>query len=153
MAYSKTEELTAAYAEKIAAQYGYEIYDVEFVKEGPNRFLRVFIDREDGVNLDDCEAISRNLGEYLDREDFISENYFLEVSSPGIERALKQDKHFKAAIGEEIRVKLYKPQNGAKELEGVLEDFDDTSVTLQTNDKAVKTDRKNIAKANIIFNF
>ena len=153
MAYYKTEELTAQKAGEIAGRYGYEIYDVEFVKEGPHRFLRVYIDRDEGVNLDDCEAISRELGEYLDAKDFIADNYFLEVSSPGIERALKTDRHYAAAIGEEVRLKLYKAQDGAKELEGVLSDFDSESVTLSINDEKVSIQRKNIAKANIIFNF
>ena len=113
----------------------------------------MYIDRDEGVNLDDCEAISRELGEYLDAEDFIADNYFLEVSSPGIERALKTDRHYAAAVGEEVRLKLYKAQDGAKEIEGVLSDFDSESVTLSVNDEKVSIQRKKYCKGNIVLTF
>ncbi len=153
MAYSKIETDVMVNAEGIASRYGYEIYDVELVKEGPNKFLRVFIDREGGVSIDDCESISREVSEYLDRADLIPDNYFLEVSSPGIERVLKQDKHFSGATGEEIRVKLFKAVDGVKEFEGVLKSFDEKVIVLQLPDGEALIERKNIAKANIIFNF
>lgn len=153
MAYSKIEAEVALNAEKISEKYGYEIYDVELVKEGPNKFLRVYIDKADGVELDDCEAISRELSTYLDEVDLIAENYFLEVSSPGIERVLKQDKHFEGALGEQIKVKLYKSQDDAKEYEGILNCYDDNSITLDLPDGNIIIERKNIAKANIVFNF
>jgi len=153
MAYSKIEAEVAANASKIAEKYGYDIYDVELVKEGPNKFLRVFVDRDDGVDIDDCETISRELSTYLDEVDLIAENYFLEISSPGIERVLKQDKHFDSAIGETVRVKLYKTVDDVKEYEGVLNCFDENSITLDLPEGNVTIERKNIAKANIVFNF
>ncbi len=153
MAYSKIEAEVALNAEKISDKYGYEVYDVELVKEGPNKFLRVYIDREEGVDLNDCESISRELSTYLDEVDLIEDNYFLEISSPGIERVLKQNKHFESAIGETVRVKLYKPVNNAKEYEGILNSFNDDSISLDLPDGNVTIERKNIAKANIEFNF
>lgn len=153
MAYSKTEADVASKGLEIASKYGYDIYDVELVKEGPNKFLRVFIDREEGVSIDDCETISRELSAYLDQVDLIPDNYFLEVSSPGIERVLKQDKHFEGAIDEEIKVKLFKPVDNVKEFEGVLKSFNENEIVLQLPENEVLIERKNIAKANIIFNF
>ncbi len=150
MSYSKTEEIVFAQGELISQNYGYGIYDVEFVKEGPHRFLRVYVWSEDGVDLDVCEKISRELSDYLDREDLIPDAYFLEVSSPGIERVLKTDKHFLGAIGEEIKVKL-KGQD--KEVTGELAGIDDVTVTLLSENEEVKIERKNIAKANVVFKF
>ena len=151
MSYSKTEEIVFAQGELISQNYGYSIYDVEFVKEGPHKFLRVYVWSEDGVDLDICEKISRELSDYLDREDLIPDAYFLEVSSPGIERVLKTDKHFEGAIGEEIKVKLIKGQD--KEVTGELLSADDMTVTLLSDGEEVKIERKNIAKANVVFKF
>ena len=151
VSYSKTEEIVFAQGELISQNYGYSIYDVEFVKEGPHKFLRVYVWSEDGVDLDICEKISRELSDYLDREDLIPDAYFLEVSSPGIERVLKTDKHFEGAIGEEIKVKLIKGQD--KEVTGELLSADDMTVTLLSDGEEVKIERKNIAKANVVFKF
>ena len=151
MSYSKTEEIVFTQGELISQNYGYSIYDVEFVKEGPHKFLRVYVWSEDGVDLDICEKISRELSDYLDREDLIPDAYFLEVSSPGIERVLKTDKHFEGAIGEEIKVKLIKGQD--KEVTGELLSADDMTVTLLSDGEEVKIERKNIAKANVVFKF
>ena len=96
MEFSKTERAAYELAVPAAQSAGYSVYDVEYVKEGPHRFLRVFIDRDGGVDIDDCEAVSRLLSRLLDERDVVSENYFLEVSSPGIERSLRQDEHFQA---------------------------------------------------------
>ncbi|MBO7208589.1 MAG: ribosome maturation factor RimP [Clostridia bacterium] len=151
MSYSKTEEIVFAQGELISQNYGYSIYDVEFVKEGPHKFLRVYVWSEEGVDLDICEKISRELSDYLDREDLIPDAYFLEVSSPGIERVLKTDKHFEGAIGEEIKVKVIKGQD--KEVTGELLSADDMTVTLLSDGEEVKIERKNIAKANVVFKF
>ena len=88
---------------------GYELYDVEYVKEGKDYFLRIYIDSEKGIDLNDCEMASNSITEILDKEDYIKEQYFLEVSSPGIERVLRKDKHLKKYIGYEVRIKLFKP--------------------------------------------
>ncbi len=149
VSYSKTEEIVFTQSELISQKYGYSIYDVEFVKEGPHRFLRVYVWSEEGVNLDICEKISRELSEYLDREDLIPEAYFLEVSSPGIERVLKTDKHFFGAIGEEITVKL----KDNVEISGELTSADDAGISVLCDGEEVKIERKNIAKANVVFKF
>lgn len=88
---------------------GYELYDVEYVKEGKDYFLRIYIDSEKGIDLNDCEMASNSITKILDEEDYIKEQYFLEVSSPGIERVLKKDKHLNAHLGSEVRIKLFKP--------------------------------------------
>ncbi len=150
---SKIEKLTYDIALPVAQGEGYEIYDVEYVKEGPHWFLRVFITSENGVNIDDCETISRALSTLLDEKDCISTNYFLEVSSPGIERILRQDEHFENAVGEKVRIKLYKEVDGVKETEGELVCAEHGKITVKTNASQVEIEKKNIAKANIMFEF
>ncbi len=150
---SKIEKLTYDIALPVAQGEGYEIYDVEYVKEGPHWFLRVFITSENGVNIDDCETISRALSTLLDEKDCISANYFLEVSSPGIERILRQDEHFENAVGEKVRIKLYKEVDGTKETEGELISAEHGKITVKTNVSLVEIEKKNIAKANIMFEF
>ena len=153
MVFSKIEKNTYDLAENLVASKGYSIYDVEYLKEGPHWFLRVYIDRDGGVNVDDCEAISRELSVLLDEKDFVKENYFLEISSPGIERVLRQEEHFQNAIGENIRIKLYKAVEGAKEAEGQLLYADDQKITVRTDANQFDIEKKNIAKANIKFDF
>ena len=114
MAYSKTEQIVLGLAEPVAASEGAYLYDVEYVKEGGIWFLRVYVDKEEGgISLDDCEAISRKLSDVLDREDPISQNYYLEVASPGIERKLKTEEHFNRYLGETVDVGLYKAVRAA----------------------------------------
>ena len=153
MVLSKIEKLTYDIALPVARGEGYEIYDVEYVKEGPHWFLRVFITSENGVDIDDCETISRALSTLLDEKDCISTNYFLEVSSPGIERILRQDEHFENAVGENVRIKLYKEIDGVKETEGELIGAEHGKITVKTNVSLVEIEKKNIAKANIMFEF
>lgn len=153
MVLSKIEKLTYDIALPIAEGEGYDIYDVEYVKEGPHWFLRVFITSEDGVNIDDCETISRALSAVLDEKDCISTNYFLEVSSPGIERVLRQDEHFENAVGEKVKIKLYKDVDGVKEVEGELAEAEHNTVAVLFNGSRIEIEKKNIAKANIMFEF
>ena len=153
MILSKIEKLTYDLALPIVNGEGYEIYDVEYAKEGPHWFLRLFITREEGVNVDDCETISRAVSTILDEKDCIQTNYFLEVSSPGIERNLRQEEHFEDAVGEIVKVKLYKDIDGAKEIEGELVSSDRLVIVVQTQNAQVEIDKKNIAKANIKFEF
>ena len=153
MIFSKTEKLAYDLAAPVAESHGYEIYDVEYVKEGPHWFLRIFIDRSEGVNVDDCETVSREVGALLDEKDAIDVNYFLEISSPGIERSLRQDEHFEKAVGSRVKIKLYRPQDGIKEAVGELADFSDGNVVVNTDGGQVNIPKKNIAKANIVFDF
>ena len=117
---SRTEELLAPIAEVNQV----EIYDVEYVKEGSDYYLRAYIDKPEGVNILDCENVSRALSEALDKADFIPDAYILEVSSPGLGRTLKKDKHLQKSIGEEVEIKLFKPIDKCKEFSGILESFD-----------------------------
>ena len=123
---SRTEELLAPIAEVNQV----EIYDVEYVKEGSDYYLRAYIDKPEGVNILDCENVSRALSEALDKADFIPDAYILEVSSPGLGRTLKKDKHLQKSIGEEVEIKLFKPIDKCKEFSGILESFDADTVTI-----------------------
>ena len=113
---ARTEELL----KPIAEANGVSIFDVEYVKEGSDYYLRAFIDKADGVNIQDCENVSRALSDVLDKEDFIPDAYILEVSSPGLGRTLKKDKHLKSGIGQEVEIKLFKAVDKCREFSGVL---------------------------------
>ena len=134
-------------------QIGYDLYDVEYVKEGPNYFLRIFIDKPEGIDLNDCEKVNNEITEDLDKADYIKEQYFLEVSSPGVERVLKKDKHLKQNIGNEVIIKLFKKdENSKKEYQGILKEFDNETVTIE-NDKLCQIQRKNIAQIKTIYSW
>ncbi|MBE5867749.1 MAG: ribosome maturation factor RimP [Lachnospiraceae bacterium] len=137
----------------IAQQNGVEIYDVEYVKEGSDWYLRAYIDKPDGVNIQDCENVSRALSDALDKEDFIEEAYVLEVSSPGLGRTLKKDKHLEKSIGQEVEVKLYKPLNGVKEFTGVLEGFDQEQIRISDQGQERSLERKEIALIRLTIDF
>ncbi len=128
------EQRTVALLEPITGEQGYEVVDVEFVKEGANRYLRVYIDKEGGVTLDDCEAVSRALSDRLDEEDFIEESYILEVSSPGLGRPLKKDKDFRRNLGELVEIRTFRPVEKQKEFCGVLRAYDAETVTIEDED-------------------
>lgn len=132
----------------------FELYDVEYVKEGGNWFLRAYIDKEGGITVDDCELVSRALSDLLDKKDFIPDAYILEVSSPGLGRQLKRDKHFEKSIGEEVEIKLYKPIDKKKEWVGILISFDINSLTIELEDKTTKDfNRADIAMVRLAFDF
>lgn len=109
---------------------GFELVDVEYVKEAGTRYLRAYIDKEGGITIDDCELVSRAFGDLLDAEDFIEESYVLEVSSPGLGRPLKKEKDFARSIGKDVEIKLFKPLGKEKEFFGTLKAYDGTSVTI-----------------------
>ena len=123
---TKAEELLAP----IAEAFNVRIYDVEYVKEGSDMYLRAYIDKDGGVNIQDCENVSRALSDKLDEADIISDAYILEVSSPGLGRQLKKDRHFENSIGEEVELKLFEAVDGQKEFEGVLKAFDKDCITV-----------------------
>lgn len=127
---SKTEALLLP----IAGANGVEIYDVEYVKEGADWYLRAYIDKPEGVNIQDCENVSRALSDALDKEDFIEDAYILEVSSPGLGRALKKDKHLEKSLGSGVELKTYKPIEGSREFAGVLKAYGKETVTLEAED-------------------
>ena len=132
----------------------YELVDVEFVREGSNWFLRAYVDKEGGFSVNDCEKVSREFSDLLDKEDFIEESYILEISSPGLGRPLKKDKDFERSIGEEVEVKLYKAFEEQKEFSGTLEAYDAQTVTIGFEDNTKKTfERKNIALIRLAIDF
>jgi len=139
MAGAKTriEERTEALAEPIAKENGAFIYDVEYAKNAGDWNLSVYIDKEGGVTINDCEAVSRALSDALDAEDFISDAYTLIVSSPGLGRKLTKDRHLAASIGEPVELKGYKDigGKGVKEIEGILRAFDKETVTIETEEE------------------
>ena len=146
----KVEQLLKEKIETI----GYELYDVEYVKEGKNHFLRIFIDKPEGIDLNDCEKVNNEIVDVLDEADYIKEQYFLEVSSPGIERVLKKDKHLEQNIGKEIEIKLFKKdENGKKEYQGILKKFDQDTDTVEVLTSEITIERKNIALIKTIYNW
>ena len=134
MAYSKTESIALDIAKPIAEENGCYVYDVEFVKEGGVYFLRIYVDREGGIDLDMCEKISRAVSEKLDVTDPIKQNYYLEVSSPGVERKLRMPEHFERYIGSIVDVGLYKAVNGSKQLTGTLSKFNNGDICIEQED-------------------
>ena len=141
----RTEELV----QDIIDSGGYELWDVEYVKERSDYYLRVYADKEGGIMIDDCVTISRALEAKLDAEDFIEEAYILEVSSPGLTRKLKKDKDYDRSIGKLVFVKLYKAEQGAKEFVGRLKEVDDKLLKLDIDGDEVVLDRNNISSARL----
>ncbi|ASB89575.1 ribosome maturation factor RimP [Bacillus sonorensis] len=134
-----------------------ELVDIEFVKEGQNWFLRVFIDSDDGVDIEECAKVSEALSEKLDEADPIKQNYFLEVSSPGAERPLKKEADFRKALGKNVYIKTYEPIEDNKEFEGTLSAFDgetvEVTVTIKTRQKRINIPYEKIAKARLAVSF
>ncbi len=147
------ENRTQALLEPIAQAYGVSIYDVEYVKEGADYHLCAYIDKPEGVNIQDCENVSRALSDALDREDFIADAYVLEVSSPGLGRALKKDKHLQAAIGEDVEVRLFKPLEGCREFSGQLNGFDADSITILEGEDKRTFNRRDVALIRLAVEF
>lgn len=137
----RTEQLLAPIAEK----NGVEIYDVEYVKEGGDWYLRAYIDKPEGVTINDCETVSRALSDALDVEDFIEDAYILEVSSPGLGRTLKKDRHLEKSLGAEVEIRTYKPIDKQKEFSGVLKAYDAETVTIEEDGKERVFNRKETA--------
>jgi ribosome maturation factor RimP len=146
----KCEELIAP----IIDEHKFELVDVEYVKEGSNWYLRVYIDKPGGITVDDCEVVSRRFSDILDAEDFIEDAYIFEVSSPGLGRPLKKDKDFNRSIGEEVDIKLYKAINHSKDYTGLLKSFDkDTLVIELETGEEITFNRSDIALVRLSFDF
>lgn len=137
----------------IIEELGLELVDVEYVKEGSDFYLRYYIDKEGGVTIDDCEAVSRRVSDRLDEKDPIKDPYILEVSSPGLGRQLKKDRDFHRSIGQDVDVKLFKQVDGQKEFTGKLTAFDTESVTIALEKSELALERSNIAKISLTIDF
>ena len=150
---AKIEEKVGKLIQDKVKNIGYSLYDVEYVKEGANYYLRIYIDSPKGIDLSDCEKVSNEINEILDEADYIKEQYFLEVSSPGIERVLRKDKHLKQNIENRVEVKLFKKdEKGNKSYIGILKKFDTETVTIETT-KEITIERKNIALLKTVYNW
>ena len=144
----KVEKLIKPKVENI----GYELYDVIYLKEGKNYTLRVVIDNEKGITLEDCERVNNEITDILDEADYIKDQYFLEVSSPGIERILRKDWQIKKYIGEEVEIKLFsKDENKKSEYVGILKNLDDTTITIEEDSKEYKIEKKLISQIKTIY--
>lgn len=139
---------------KITDPRGFEIVDVEYVKEAGEYYLRIFLDKEGGISLNDCEAVSRELSEVLDVKDPIKDNYFLEVSSPGLDRPLKKDKDFVRYQGRDVEIKLYKPMNGSKQFEGELVGLtEENNIKVIIDGNEVEFSKKEVALVRLAIKF
>lgn len=146
----KVTDIAREVLEEFLPKVGLSLYDVEFIKEGPDRILRVYIDKEEGyVDTGECETVSRFLSDVLDREDPIEDNYVLEVSSPGIDRELKSDEHFQRYLGDEIEVSLYKGLDGKKKLTGTLISKDDEKLVVEVDGKEIAIKPEEVSKVNL----
>ena len=146
----KTEEILIPMVEEL----GFELVDVEYVKEGSSWYLRAYIDKPGGININDCETVSRRLSDILDEKDFIDDAYILEVSSPGLGRPLKKEKDFKRSLGMEVEIRTYRMVDRKKEFTGILTAYDASTVTIELEDETEKTFEKGeIALIRLAFDF
>ena len=146
---TRVEELLKSIIENI----GYELYDVRYEKEGKDYYLRIIIDKPEGIDINDCENVNNAINDILDEADYIKDQYFLEVSSPGLERVLRKDRHFEKQIGNEISLKFFKPINIQKELNVILEEYNNGELTIKVDDETLKINLKDIAIAKTVFNW
>ena len=148
------EQRTEALVMPLVTENNFELVDVEYVKEAGNWYLRVYIDKEGGIMVDDCEIISRALSDKLDADDFMEDSYILEVSSPGLGRPLKKDKDFERSLGKEVEIKLYRAVNRQKDFEGVLKNYTTEEVTIVIDEEEEMTFARNdIALIRLSFDF
>lgn len=154
---SKVTEVVEELVTPILTEIGLELVDIEYVKEGKSWFLRVYIDKDNGIDIEECGLVSERLSEKLDAIDPIPHNYFLEVSSPGAERPLKKEKDYQKAIGKNVFIKTYEPIDGEKAFEGVLTDYNGETVTvdvkIKTRIKTVVLPFDKIASARLAVTF
>lgn len=147
------EERVESLVEKKINDLGYELYDVEYAKEGKDYYLRIFIDKPEGIDLNDCEEVNDGINELLDQADYIKEQYFLEVSSPGVERVLRKDKHLEANRECLVEIKLFKPVEKQKVFQGILKEFNEETLIIQTEEKNIEIERKDISIIKTIYNW
>ncbi len=146
----KTEEIL----NPIVEEYGFELVDVEYVKEGSTWYLRAYIDKPGGISIDDCEAVSRRLSDILDEKDYIDEAYILEISSPGLGRPLRKEKDYKRSLGEEVEIRTYRMIEKQKEFTGTLKEYDEKTVTIEEEGGNVRTfEKSDIALIRLAFDF
>ena len=148
------EQKTEAILLPILKKNGFDLWDVEYVKEGGTWYLRAYIDKPGGIMVDDCEAVSRDLSDILDEKDFIDDAYILEVSSPGLGRPLKKERDYEKSLGKEVEIRTYRMLEGKKEFRGILKEYDKNTVTIETDNARMQTfEKKEIALIRLAFDF
>ena len=150
---AKIDEALEKIALDVCQPPGVYIYETEYKKEGSEYFLRLFIDKEGGVTIEDCENVSREISPLLDNLTFIKEAYIFEVSSPGIDRVLSRDWHFEKVMGEEIEIKLFAPLDGKKDYSGILKGYNGGIITIETDGKEIQIEKQKAASVRLAFNF
>lgn len=153
---TETEKKVKECVKPIIENIGYELYDIIYEKEGTQNYLRIFIDKKGGIDINDCETVNNAITDILDEKDFIKNAYMLEVSSPGIERRIRSDEHLKQNIGNKIQINTYKKYEefDNKSAVGNLKEFDDTYITIETDDaNIIKIKKEDVSKMNTIFNW
>ena len=151
--HAEIEERTEALVLPIIEEHHFELVDVEYVKEGADWYLRVYADKEGGINIDDCVLISRALEAKLDAEDFIEDAYIFEVSSPGLGRPLKKEKDYLRSIGKSIDIKLYQAKEKQKEFTGILKEYSNGHIILTIDEEDITFETKGIAMARLSLDF
>ena len=141
----KVTDLVTQFAQPIVEENGCSLWDVEYVREGSERYLRVYIDKEGGVDITDCETVHRAIDPVLDEKDPISESYHFEVCSAGLERALKRPGDFQRFMDSPVLVKLYRPRNGLKEFPGILRGYEDGAVTVEAGKETITFQKSEVA--------
>jgi len=153
MAYNKTEKEVISLLDPIIQERDIFLWDIEFKKEGPSYVLRIYLDKEGGMGISDCEEVSRALSEKLDEADPIPQAYMLEVSSAGLDRAIKYDFHFEKCMGKKVDVKLFAAENGMKEFTAVLKGFDGENVKLELNESEITLSQNKISSLKLTVEF
>ena len=141
----KITDQVAAFAQSVVEENGCRIWDVEYVREGSERYLRLYIDKDGGVDIDDCERIHRAMDPILDEKDPIAESYHFEVCSAGLERPLKRPGDFQQFMGSPVTVKLYRPRNGLKEIPGVLRGYEEGRITVEAGKETITFEKSEVA--------
>lgn len=149
----KVTDLVASYAKPVVEQFGCELWDVEYVREGSEYFLRLYLDKEGGVDINDCEAVSRAMDPILDEKDPIQGSYHFEVCSAGLERVLKRPSDFERFLGSAITVKLYRPRNGMKEIPCVLRGYEEGRITVEAGKETITFEKSEVAQVRLRVEF
>ena len=149
----KVTDLVASYAKPVVEQFGCELWDVEYVREGSEYFLRLYLDKEGGVDINDCEAVSRAMDPILDEKDPIPGSYHFEVCSAGLERMLKRPSDFERFLGSAITVKLYRPRNGMKEIPCILRGYEDGRITVEAGKETITFEKSEVAQVRLRVEF
>lgn len=149
----KVTDLVASYAKPVVEQFGCELWDVEYVREGSEYFLRLYLDKEGGVDINDCEAVSRAMDPILDEKDPIPGSYHFEVCSAGLERVLKRPSDFERFLGSAITVKLYRPRNGMKEIPCILRGYEDGRITVEAGKETITFEKSEVAQVRLRVEF